>query len=134
MSAEVGFALAAALHAGFQLAATLLVYPALAARDAGEWRIAHARHSRAITPLVGVVYLALVLSGAALVVAGPGAVGWLALVASAGALAVTAGLAAPLHGRLGSRDATLVGRLLVVDRGRCALAVVGALAAAVGAA
>ncbi len=131
MSAEVGFALAAALHAGFQLTVTVLVYPALASRDAAEWGAAHARHSRGITPLVGVVYLALVVAGAALVVAGPDAVGWVALAASAAALAITATLAAPLHGRLDSRDDARVARLLVVDRWRCAAAVVGALAAVV---
>ena len=131
MGTTVAFALAAALHAGFQLTVTVLVYPALASRGAAEWGAAHARHSKAITPLVAVVYLALVASGAALVAAGPDAAGWVALATTAGALAITAVLAAPLHGRLGSRDDARVARLLVVDKWRCAAAVVGALAAVV---
>ncbi|HET8765795.1 MAG TPA: FMN-binding negative transcriptional regulator, partial [Pedococcus sp.] len=55
---------AAGLHAGFQLTVTTLVYPALARVDASRWAEAHDRHSRAITPLVGVVYLLLLAAGA----------------------------------------------------------------------
>ena len=60
MTAVTAFALAAALHAGFQVTVTVLVYPALAGRSAAEWSAAHTRHSRAITPVVAVVYGALV--------------------------------------------------------------------------
>jgi hypothetical protein len=129
VTAEVAFALATALHAGFQLTVTVLVYPALASRDAAAWRTHHDRHSRGITPLVGLVYAALVGSGVALVLAGPDLAGWVALAATAVALGVTATLAAPTHGRLTTRDDALVARLLVVDRWRCAAAVVGAVAA-----
>lgn len=129
MDAAVAFALAAALHAGFQLTVTLLVYPALASRNAAEWHDAHARHSRAITPLVAAVYGALIVAGTALVVQGPGLAGWIALGSTAIALAVTAVGAAPLHRGLDSRDDVLVGRLLVADRGRCAFAVIAAVAA-----
>lgn len=131
MSAAAAFALASAAHAGFQVTVTVLVYPALAAVDAERWAAAHAAHSRRITPLVGVVYGALVVTGAALVLAGPGAAGWVALAGAAGAVAVTATLAAPLHGRLGVRDDVRVRRLLRVDRLRCGLAVAGAVAAVV---
>ena len=45
-----------ALHAGFQLKVTLVVYPALADVQPNLWAAAHARHSRRITPLVALVY------------------------------------------------------------------------------
>ena len=131
MSAVVAFALAAALHAGFQATVTVLVYPVLGARGPEEWRGAHDRHSRAIAPLVGVVYLALLATGGVLVAAGPDPAGWVALALTAAALATTAAAAAPTHGRLAARDDALVARLLVVDRWRCALAVAGAAAAVV---
>jgi hypothetical protein len=131
VNAEVAFALAAALHAGFQVTVTVLVYPVLADRTAEEWRGAHGRHSRAIAPVVAVVYLALLVTGWALVAAGPDAAGWLALALTAAALATTALAAAPTHGRLTARDDALVARLLVADRWRCAFAVAGAVASVV---
>ena len=129
----MAFALAGVLHAGFQLTVTALVYPALGDLPAASWRAAHARHSRRITPVVGVVYLALLLSGGWFVVSGPGPLGWLALAGAAGALVVTALLAAPTHGRLGEHEPALVHRLLAVDRVRCLLAVLGGAAGAAGA-
>jgi hypothetical protein len=130
VSAATAFALAAALHTGFQVTVTVLVYPALAGRSEQEWAAAHARHSQAITPLVGVVYAALVGTGAALVVSGPGPAGWVALAAETAAILVTATVAAPIHGRLvRGREQRTVVRLLVADRWRCAAAVVGLVAA-----
>jgi hypothetical protein len=127
----MAFALASALHAGFQATVTVLVYPVLADRGPDEWRLAHARHSRAITPLVVVVYGTLVVAGASLVLSGPDLLGWLALAAAAGALGTTAAAAAPTHGRLADRDDALVARLLAADRWRCAFAVGGAVLATV---
>ncbi|WP_341229176.1 hypothetical protein [Nocardioides salarius] len=77
------------------------------------------------------LYPALVLSGAWLVVDGPGAAGWTALVGVAVAIGATAVSAAPTHGRLGREGPTpaLVRRLLLADRVRLA----GAVVAAVGA-
>lgn len=129
MSAVVAFALATALHAGFQVTVTVLAYPVLGDRRPEEWRDAHDRHSRAITPLVGVIYLTLLVSGAFLVAAGPDLAGWLALVLTAAALATTAAAAAPVHGRLVDHDEALVARLLVADRWRCSFAVLGAVVA-----
>lgn len=129
MSTAVAFALVCALHTGFQLTVTLLVYPVLLRRDGRGWAAAHARHSRTIVPVVGVVYPALLLTGGALVVDGPGVAGWVALGATGLALVLTAGVAAPLHGRLASYDPRLAGRLLLVDRVRCAAVTAGALAA-----
>ena len=131
MNAATAFALAAALHAGFQATVTVLVYPALASRTDEEWPVAHARHSRAITPVVGVVYGVLVLTGVALVVSGPDPAGWVALAAAAVAMAITATMAAPSHGRLERRDERVLARLLVVDRWRCAAALVALVAAVV---
>jgi hypothetical protein len=129
VTATVAFAIATALHAGFQATVTLLVYPVLTDRRPDEWRAAHERHSRAVAPLVGVVYLALLVTGGFLAASGPGAAGWVALLLTAAALATTAVAAAPTHGRLAERDDALVARLLVADRCRCALAVLGAVAA-----
>jgi len=47
---------AAALHLGFQLTVTVLVYPAFAEVPTQQWRAHHVRHSRRITPVVIVVY------------------------------------------------------------------------------
>ncbi len=128
MSAATAFALASALHVGFQVTVTALVYPALASRSAIDWPAAHARHTRAITPLVVVVYGAVVGTGVALVVSHPDVAGWASLVATAAALGVTAVGAGPLHGRMPERDDGDVARLLALDRWRCAAAVVGLVA------
>jgi hypothetical protein len=45
-----------ALHAGFQLTVTLVIYAALAGVQPDQWVAAHARHSRRITPPVALVY------------------------------------------------------------------------------
>ena len=109
----------------------MLVYPALANRTGGEWPVAHARHARAVTPLVGMVYGALVVTGAALLLSGPGPAAWVALAAEATAMALTATLAAPTHRRLARRDERALARLLRADRWRCAAAVIGLVAAVV---
>ncbi|MBM7509761.1 hypothetical protein JOE61_003575 [Nocardioides salarius] len=129
---EVVLALVASAHLGFQATVTVLVYPALAGlADEPSWARAHESHSRRITPLVAVLYPALVLSGAWLVADGPGAAGWTALVGVTVAIGATAVSAAPTHGRLGRDGPTpaLVRRLLLADRVRLA----GAVVAAVGA-
>ncbi len=124
---------AAALHLGFQLTVTRVVYPALAA--APDWEPAHAAHSRAIAPLVAVVYGVLLAVGVwALVVVGPDPWVLVSAVGAAVSFLATALVAAPTHGRLGAgRDDRLVARLLAADRARAAGAVVcgvGALLAA----
>ena len=122
--ALVALLAAAAVHLGFQLTVTLVVYPALAL--APDWDRAHSAHTRSITPVVVVVYGALVLgNGWALLAT------WLdpwTLVAAAGAgvaLLSTALVAGPTHGRLADgRDPALLRRLLVADRVRTVGAVV----------
>ena len=125
---------ATALHAGFQLAVSVLAYPALAEVAPDRWRAAHDAHSRRIVGLVVVVYAAVLVACVATLVSGPTWAGWLAVLGNGVALALTAALAAPLHGRLGrGHDTRLLRRLLLVDRGRTAAAVValvGAIAAA----
>lgn len=129
------------LHLGFQAVVSALVYPVLVAtgREQPErWPTAHSRHSRVIAPLVGFVYGALLVVGvvAALVVPGPAEL--VALAAAGGAVAVTATLAAPTHGRLGRPgptgavrpDPTLLRLLLRADLARAVLALVAAVAAA----
>jgi hypothetical protein len=127
---EAGLLAATALHAGFQLTVTVVVYPALAHVATDRWAEAHGRHSRTIAPVVAVVYGATLLAcvGATLTDVSPGV-----LVADAGTLvafAVTAFLAAPTHGRLTpAPQPELLRRLLLVDR----LRLVGALTAVTGA-
>lgn len=129
MAPDLAFALASALHAGFQLTVTAVVYPALATRTAAEWPHAHDRHRRTIAPVVLVVYGSLLGTGAWLVAAGPSTLGWLALGATVLAFATTAFGAAPTHGRLTAPEPGLVARLLLVDRWRCVAAVAGAVCA-----
>jgi hypothetical protein len=131
---------ATAVHAGFQATVTVLVYPALARVPEDDWTGGHGAHTRAITPLVAVVYGVLLVSCVGATVSmlrGGGtahAAVWLTDAASAAVLLLTATLAAPTHGRLAtSRTQELVRRLLVTDRWRLAGALV-ALGAAVWAA
>lgn len=124
---------ATALHAGFQLTVTVLVYPTLVRVDPTAFAAAHAVHSRRITPLVALVYGAVVVASVVAVATDPAsAATWTSAVASAAAILVTALRAAPLHGRLGRegpRPALLLG-LVRADRVRTVAALV-ALAAAV---
>lgn len=123
---------ATAAHAGFQATVTLLVYPALARVTAEDWSSAHALHSRRITPLVVVVYGALLVACAGALVSSPTTTGvWVAVLGAAGTFLVTATAAAPTHGKLAAgRSDPLVARLLRADRLRLACALV-ALAGAV---
>ena len=121
---------ASALHLGFQLTVSLVVYPALADAPESAWREIHDAHSRRITPVVVIVYGLLVVACGWAVLTGPD--GWtvVALVAAATAGLLTALGAAPAHGRLGRGwSRPLLDRLLRIDRARTAAAVVCALAA-----
>ncbi len=132
--ALVALLVSAALHAGFQLTVTALAYPALARVAPARWPAAHQAHSRAIAPVVALLYLALVATcGWSLVAAGPDL--WMVLtVAAAGsALLLTALWAGPLHSRLGRcHDPQVLQRLLLVDRCRT-VAALACLAAALAA-
>lgn len=93
--------LVAAVHLGFQLTVDLVVYPALGEAPEDRWDEVHARHSRRIAPLVGLLYVPLVLLlGWALAVEPRAEGAWLAAAGGALAVVTTAGLAAPMHGRL----------------------------------
>ena len=126
--------LVAGAHLGFQLTVDLVVYPALREVGPQAWTRAHAAHSRRITPLVGLVYVPLVLVLGWAAVAEPSQVGtWVAVVGGLLAVGTTAAVAAPIHGRLSSvgeyQRSALLGRLAVADRVRT----VGAVICAVGA-
>lgn len=121
--AGAAFLAAAAAHAGFQATVSAVVYPALSHVRAAHWRQAHDRHSRAITPLVAVVYLALVGTAAWWLVVDWSVLHAVAVTPALLSIVVTALVAAPLHRRLVRRDDALVGRLLTADRVRTALAV-----------
>jgi hypothetical protein len=133
MTPESALLAAAALHLGMQATVTLVTYPALIDVPPERWPAAHAAHVRRITPLVALVYTALLLGvGWTLVTRPLVAASWVAVGAVGGGLALTAAGAGPLHGRLtrqGKRP-DLVHRLVVVDRWRLVLAVVAAGAAA----
>ena len=122
---------ATAVHFGFQLTVTVLVYPALARIPAGEWQLAHAAHSRAITPLVGLVYGGLLATGIRTLASGlPDPWTLVALAATAVAVLVTAAAAAPAHGRLAAgHDPDRITRLLRADRLRAVAATVAFVAA-----
>lgn len=128
---EQAFTVAVAVHAGFQVTVTVLVYPALAATPPERWEVVHGAHSRRIAPLVAVLYGALVVTGGLTAYAGAVDSAWVVAVAAVGAtVLLTAAVAAPLHGRLGREGPrpVLLRRLLVADRVRALLAVL-ALAA-----
>ncbi|MBC7632861.1 hypothetical protein [Aeromicrobium sp.] len=132
MTPEQAILAATALHAGFQLVVTIVVYPALADVPADRWATAHDAHSRRILYVVVLVYAA--VAGACLWVLSSGPRSPATLVAVAGsavAAATTALVAAPLHGRLGreGRSASLVKRLLLADRVRLAATIVAGVAA-----
>ncbi len=120
---------AACLHLGFQLTVTMVVYPALV--RAPDWATAHALHTRRITPLVALLYGALVTTGAWGLVDDLSCTGtWVGVGGAAASILVTALVAGPTHGRLSAgKDDRLVRRLLVADRVRTAGAVVCAAGA-----
>lgn len=128
----VALLVSTAVHLGFQATVTLLVYPALGRVPATSWPQEHAAHSRRITPLVAVVYGAVLVACAGALVTSTDSLGvWVAALGTAGAFLVTALVAAPTHARLGrGRTDELVTRLLGADRLRLGAALV-ALAGAV---
>lgn len=123
---------AAALHLGFQLVVTAVVYPALVATPAPDFPAAHTAHSRRITPVVAVVYGSLLLAWvrvALTVEVSPWL--WTALAGSVLTGAATAFAAAPTHARLGREGPRpeLLRRLRRAD----AVRLVGAVVTLVGA-
>ena len=121
-AAATAFLVSASVHAGFLVAITTLVYPALARVRAAHWRQAHDRHRRSIMPVIVITYVAVAGAGAWWLV-----VDWSTLAAIAVALALlsmalTALVAARLHRRLVRRDDALLDQLLRIDRVRTLLA------------
>jgi hypothetical protein len=131
VSPSIALLAATAVHLGLQLTVTLLVYPAFREVPSPDWPGYHRAHSRRISPVVAVVYGAVVVAGAWTLLSGAAATAaYVAVAASAVALGATALVAAPAHGRLAEqrveRDLTL---LIGADRVRLAAAVVAAVAA-----
>jgi hypothetical protein len=123
---------ATALHAGFQLTVTALAYPALTRVARPDFALAHARHSRAIVPLVALVYGAVLVAVVGSLFGSPASLlVWSVAAASGAALLVTALRAAPLHGRLGRRgpEPDLVRALIRADRLRTLFALLAVAAA-----
>jgi hypothetical protein len=126
---EIALLAAAAAHFGFQLTVTAIVYPALARVAPEQWTPAHDAHSRAITPVVGVVYGTLAATGVWALISGPRLWTWVALAAVA-ATVLTTSFAARVHHHLGAgHDGELITRLVRIDRIRAVTATL-ALAAA----
>ena len=127
---------AAALHAGFQLTVTVVVYPALARTPAAVWPQAHAAHCRRTGAVVALVYGTLLAAWVRVLLAGELPGSWVAAVGSLLTVATTATVAAPTHTRLGREGPRpdLLRRLLRADRVRllgAGLTLGGALAVAV---
>ncbi|EFQ82767.1 hypothetical protein HMPREF0063_11976 [Aeromicrobium marinum DSM 15272] len=134
MSPETALLAATAVHLGFQLVVTTVVYPALAAVTDESWVTAHAAHSSRIAVVVAPLYLTLAAVGLwVLLDADLTAVIWLALAGTGVACFTTALVAAPAHGRLGrdGRAAALMTSLRWADAVRTVGAAVALVAAAV---
>jgi len=134
MSPEEALLAVSAAHLGFQVVVTAVVYPALAEVPGGRWAAAHERHSRRIASIVVPLYLVVAATCLWALLSSPDAWTWVAVAGNAVAVLLTATMAAPMHGRLGSARgrATLLVRLRRVDLVRttaAALAVVAALLA-----
>lgn len=132
MDASTALLAVSAFHAGFQLVVSVVVYPALADTTVDAWGPVHDRHSRRILMVVAPLYPAIVGVCLWVLVAGP--VTASVVVAVAGnlfAVAVTAVLAAPMHGRLGreGHSHVRIRALLRADWLRTAGAVVALVAA-----
>ncbi len=122
MNAETAVLASTAAHFGFQATVSAIVYPALARIPSEQWTMGHRAHTRAITPVVAVVYGALAITGVWALWSGPDGRTLVALAFVAATVLVTT-FAARLHGRLGAgHDADLIRRLLWVDRLRAATA------------
>jgi hypothetical protein len=130
ISPEIALIAATGVHLGFQATVTAIVYPALARTAEEQWPAAHQAHTRAITPVVAVVYGSLLVAGGWALWSAPSASTWVAVAAIAAAFLITAIAAAPAHGRLaGGHDAVLIRRLRRADRVRAAAAAVAFAAA-----
>jgi len=133
-SLEVLLLAASAAHLGFQAVVTVVVYPALASVRREDWSVAHEAHSRRISLVVGPLYLAVAAACLATLLDGPSAAALVAVGGNALAALSTALVAAPTHGRLGSRgpEPALLRTLRRADVVRtlgAAVATVGALVA-----
>ncbi len=125
---------AAAVHLGFQLCVTTLVYPALGQGPPETFSRRHESHSRRIARVVVLVYGGLLIACAWSLSDGVDGASLVAGSTFVGLLAVTGLGAAPRHGRLGRGwSSGTWTALLRLDRARLALGIVLLVAAAWGA-
>jgi hypothetical protein len=96
----LGYALVAAGYAGFQLTIRAVVYPQFARVPGAAFPAYEGAHQRSVTPLVGVLFGALAVTTAGLLLLGPRPAGAAAAVLLAALLGITAFGAVPQHGRL----------------------------------
>jgi hypothetical protein len=121
--APIAYALAAAAYAGFQLTVRFVVYPQLARVPGCAFPAYERAHQRLVTPLVGLLFGALAVTAAALLVVGPRPGGAAAAALLALLLAVTGFGAVPEHARLSQAfDGSAHRRLLRWDGVRVVLA------------
>jgi hypothetical protein len=126
--------LLAGAHLGFQLTVDRVVYPALSDVPAAVWHPSHERHSRRVTPVVGLIYPPLVLAAGWALAVEPGSAGaWLAAFGGALSVVTTAALAVPLHGRLAAVPAAERRDLMAALRRTDRVRTVGAVVCVVGA-
>ena len=119
----LGYALAAAGYAGFQLTIRTVVYPQFARVPARAFAEYERAHQRLVRPMVGLLFGALAVTTAGLLLEGPRPAGAGAGALLAALLAVTAFGAVPLHGRLSrSFDPVAHRRLLRWDAVRVVIA------------
>lgn len=93
-------------YAGFQWTVRVVVYPQFSRVPASDFPAYEAAHQRRLSFVVGPLFAALVVTTALLLVLRPPTVPWWAAAGSAALLVIvlgtTAGLAVPLHRRLGA--------------------------------
>ena len=117
---------AACAYAGFQWTVRIVVYPQLATAgraDPQGFPALAASHQRRITPLVALLFAALVTTSVLVAAAPPTWLGWACAAATAVVLGATAAGAVPQHRVLAARwDAAAHRRLIAWDDVRVAAA------------
>ncbi len=125
MTPPQALTIAAALHLGFQLTVTMLVYPTLIRVDSAHWSLAHYRHSRGIAPLVVLTYGLLIAAGGWALITSYDAAVLVSVCGSGLSMLTTALVAAPAHTRLAAGpQPRQLRRLVRADRVRSVGAII----------
>ncbi len=132
MSWQILLLVATALHVGFQVTLSVVVYPALVQIPPASWRTAHGNYWLRVVPLIALVYVLAALACAGVLFTGATASAWVASVATTTTIGLTVLAAIPLHRRLElAPDVALLRRLTILDRVRTAVALVALVGAVV---